>query len=618
MPALYKFILVLPLLLGLGAAAQADDDDAPTVTPPRLSYIDGEISYWRPGAEDWLAARLNTPVAVGDEIYAGENAAFELQIGPRAFVRGDEQSQLALTNQEPDFIQFRATTGRVSLDLRQIDPGTTIEVATPNAVFTITGEGYYRLDIDGDTHFTTRRGGRATLAPAGARAMTILPSEEIVVRDGDPARIESYVAPEPDRWDQWNFARGDDLIDAASARYLPPGVYGADELDRHGDWRVVPEYGPVWIPEGVARSWAPYSTGSWIWDPYYEWTWIDDAPWGWAPYHYGRWVSLDGLWAWAPGPPASRRPHYSPALVAFFSDADEVSLRLGIGAPGLYWVSLSWGEPVVPWWGRPGFRGKPWWGGWHGPRLVNDIAIREKTVIDGTRIVYRNTRHERAVTYAPRERFGRRHEPNRQIERIDFRDKTRVHGALPVRPGPENVAIGIRKGVRPPQNKANRPVVLTRTPRETRLPWRSERPETEAAPKPAIRIVPAPKRDEPDRRRPEFGNQGAEERPRPPQPPRYREMWRAPEPARNAEPPAAIERGGKPPPTFQPGRETQPPKETRPEPREPGREDGAREKARQETRERSQEGRKALPGNPANRMFRRGDRDEDDKGGRRP
>ena len=102
-----------------------------------------------------------------------------------------------------------------------------------------------------------------------------------------------------------------------SARYVSSDVYGARDLDRYGSWRVVPNYGSVWVPAGVATTWAPYTTGSWILDPYYGWTWVDTAPWGWAPYHYGRWVYVNGFWAWAPGPVVVR-PAYAPALVAFY------------------------------------------------------------------------------------------------------------------------------------------------------------------------------------------------------------------------------------------------------------------------------------------------------------
>lgn len=259
-------------------------------TPPRLSFTSGEVSFWRPGADDWTPAQVNMPLAPGDALYAGTSASFELQIGPRAYARAGENTQLGLDNQEPDFLQFRMTSGHASLDLRTLEAGQTVEIDTPNAAFTVEASGYYRVDIaDDTTTFITRRGGHAVMIPAGGSPSTIAASEEVVIHGADNPSIGTYVAPDLDAWDRWNYARTDHLIDVVSARYVPPGVYGTDELDHYGTWRVTPNYGPVWVPE-VAAGWAPYSAGRWVWDPYYGWTWVDDAPWGWAPCHYGRWV----------------------------------------------------------------------------------------------------------------------------------------------------------------------------------------------------------------------------------------------------------------------------------------------------------------------------------------
>src|SRR6185503_17936441 len=106
---------------------------------------------------------------------------------------------------------------------------------------------------------------------------------------------------------------------------VPAGVYGTQELERYGSWRVAESYGAVWTPSAVPAGWVPYSTGRWIWDPIYGWTWLDDAPWGWAPYHHGRWVLIGNSWAWAPGPRIAR-PVYSPALVVFLGG---VSVSIG-------------------------------------------------------------------------------------------------------------------------------------------------------------------------------------------------------------------------------------------------------------------------------------------------
>src|SRR5262249_56104616 len=115
----------------------------------------------------------------------------------------------------------------------------------------------------------------------------------------------------------WEFEGSEVVVGDEVWRDVSEGVYGAGDLAGYGTWRDEPTYGPVWVPSGVSAGWAPYTTGRWVWDPFYSWSWVDSAPWGWAPYHYGRWVYTGGCWGWAPGPFVAR-PFYSPALVAFF------------------------------------------------------------------------------------------------------------------------------------------------------------------------------------------------------------------------------------------------------------------------------------------------------------
>ena len=175
------FMLALCSLQALADPEPVNKEE--DLTPLRLSYMDGAVSFLRPGAEDWTAARLNTPLAAGDGLYTGGRASVELQLGSRAFIRAGGDSQLTLVNQESAFVQFTITGGRVSLDLRALPADYTVEVDTPDAVFTIQQPGYYRLDVDNETHFITRRGGVATVIPAGGEAQGIQPSEDVVVQE---------------------------------------------------------------------------------------------------------------------------------------------------------------------------------------------------------------------------------------------------------------------------------------------------------------------------------------------------------------------------------------------------------------------------------------------------
>jgi hypothetical protein len=392
--------LVVALVLVLVPAACADE--ASDVTPPRLGYLQGPVLLWRPGAADWIAAEPNIPLAPGDELSTAHDGNAEVQIGARAFVRAWGDTQVGLAEQTADTVQLKVTAGNVAVDVRGLEPGQRIQLSAPRAAFVVDRPGYYRLDAAPErTSFLARREGQAatvTRVEAGAS--------------------RTSAAPAPDAWDRWNRARTEALREPASARHVPEGVYGVHDLDEHGDWRVLPTYGAVWVPRGAPAGWAPYTTGRWVWDPRFGWTWVDTAAWGWAPFHHGRWVYLDGIWAWAPGPIVVR-PVYAPALVAFFYAP---GLRAAAGGPFVSWVALGWGEPVVPWWGRPGFVGRPAWVGWGGPHV--DVRI------------HRNTRVHRAVVAMPPERFGRARIQDARVTDIDLRRLEPVRGPLRVGPDP--------------------------------------------------------------------------------------------------------------------------------------------------------------------------------------
>jgi hypothetical protein len=540
-----------------GAALAADappkpDDDTPIpeTTPPRLALIEGSASFWRPGAEGWTPAQVNTALAAGDRLYTDEDSNLELQLDARVFVRAGEKTQLGVANIEPDFVQFELTIGQASIDVREIDPGHTIAVATPNAAFTIEHTGYYRVNVNGDTSaFITRRAGRAIVTPEGGRAGAISPSEQVVVQGEGSPTVETYVAPDLDDWDRWNYARTDRLLDSMSARYVSPGVAGTADLDYNGTWRVVPTYGPVWIPRGVARGWAPYTTGRWVLDPYYGWTWVDYAPWGWAPYHYGRWVYLDSYWAWAPGPLVVRAA-YAPALVVFFG-GDNWSIGLNLGGPAIGWFALGWGEPCYPWWGPAYWRYYPWWGGWGGHRRWHhkdhdhdhdgdhdhdhdgDHDGDHDRDRDRHRVHdYENARVPRAVSVERTDAFGRygggNGEGRHRVERFDDGNVEPIRGALPVRATPASLSPATGGGTkRPPAATENRPVVATRAPQDPSRGLREAGVPLSSTPATSpVRVVPAPPKgggtgDTPRVSRPPFGS-GGRERPEPPAPPPYR------------------------------------------------------------------------------------------------
>lgn len=440
-------------LLG-SRALQADTAGGAAYTPARVSLLEGEVSYYRPSYGDWQDASLNLPLATGDVIATRARSRAEIQLGAKSFLRLGANTELRLDEQSEDVLRFYLSAGRVGFDLRDARAARRVKISSSSVTAELQGGGFYRFEVDeGRTRLITRRGGRMWVA-ARDQTRVLAPDLQLVV-DADTLELAT-IAPPLDEWDRWNLKRTERLLRARRAPVWSDDLYGLAELDAYGEWRLVPTYGYVWIPR-VPRSWAPYSAGRWVWDPFYGWTWVDLAPWGWAPFHYGRWVFLSSVWAWAPGP-VLVRPVYAPALVVFFSGSG-FRVGFGVGTPVVSWVPLGWGEPCYPWWGPPAFRGKPWWGGWHGPRRQGSWEDVPHGRPEGHRLVnsFEHARFRRAVLGVPRERFGRRDAGNVdrlqdvQLERLLVREDIPRRPRIVVDPASTQGAADpqVRRGPKP-------------------------------------------------------------------------------------------------------------------------------------------------------------------------
>jgi probable HAF family extracellular repeat protein len=71
-------------------------------------------------------------------------------------------------------------------------------------------------------------------------------------------------------------------------------------LSSNGSWIDAGDYGYAFRPD-APNDWQPYQDGHWIWTDR-GWYWNSNETFGWATYHYGRWVSIQGIgWCWVPG-----------------------------------------------------------------------------------------------------------------------------------------------------------------------------------------------------------------------------------------------------------------------------------------------------------------------------
>ena len=357
--------LALALLLGAGAMAHAQTDP-----PARVAYISAlEGAVRVQDAGNWAPAALNWPVTTGTRLQLDAGARLELD-GGWLSLRVQGPAALEATALDDSHTQWALTQGSASLRVRDVPADQRVELDTPQLALVATQPGAFRVDTDASSDSTrvTVRAGAVTVYGAAGQAMAVNSGQQIVFAARDLSVLASTAAPPRDAFDQWVAARNGLLQQSASAAYLPPDMPGYQALDRYGQWAQDATYGPVWYPAVTALDWAPYRDGRWAWVAPWGWTWIDDAPWGFAPFHYGRWAQIGPRWAWVPGPRV-RRPVYAPALVQFVGGGPGWSLTAGAGGPGAAWFPLApWEHWQPPYPSSPRYRERiNDWARWRAP-----------------------------------------------------------------------------------------------------------------------------------------------------------------------------------------------------------------------------------------------------------
>ena len=458
------------------AAARQPGGDPPSRVA-RLNYMSGAVTTEPAGTDTWSYAAVNRPLTTGDQLWNDAGARSELHIGSTA-VRLGESTSLSVLNLDDTTTQLKVGLGTVSTHVRDLPPGGSYEIDTPNLALGLTGPGDYRVDVapNGASTTVTVRSGSATVYGSNGQ-YPLSPGQQVVFTGTDLQVAQQSAAPAPDALDQWAASRDAAEQRSVSARYVSRDIPGYQDLDANGTWRETPNYGAVWVPNDTPADWAPYHDGHWIWQAPWGWTWVDDAPWGFAPYHYGRWAHVDDSWAWVPGPVAvSQPPAYAPALVAFVGGGGgpdwSVALTVGgVAAAGCAWFALG-----------PGEAWHPGWGGWsphYYERVNRNIVVNNVTVnktVNVTNITnitninktYVNFRAPHAITAVPASAFVHGQPVARFSQHVDPQQWRNAH-VMPGTPGIAPVRQSLNGGLRtasyrPPAAIGQHSFVATRNP----------------------------------------------------------------------------------------------------------------------------------------------------------
>jgi FecR protein len=475
-----SLILLSLLLFAAPQTAWAADDDDPPGRVARLSYAAGAVSFNPAGTDDWTSAVVNRPLTIGDKLWTDNGARAELNLGTAAIRLGD-QTGFSFLNLDDRATQIQVTEGTLNVRVRRLDQDEVFEIDTPNLAFSILRPGTYRIKVNesGDATMVAVQTGEGEVTGAGS-AYTIRAGESGMFSGVDQLSVDMQGYPAGDEFDRWSSERDRRWDRSSAPRYVSDDVIGSEDLDEYGGWRPVPEYGNVWFPRTTAAGWAPYRNGHWVWISPWGWTWVDDEPWGFAPFHYGRWVVVDGSWGWVPSPPRPAvvradyvRPVYSPALVAWVGGS-RLAVGVGVGSEptGVAWFPLGPRDVYCP--------------SYHASqRYVERVNVSNTVVVNRTQVTnvynnvyvnktenitnvrYQNQAGPNAVTAVSRQAFVAGQPVNRNIVQVDSKEVA----SAPVAPRTPSVApqahsaVGAAAPARvPPAQAMARPVVAKATP----------------------------------------------------------------------------------------------------------------------------------------------------------
>jgi hypothetical protein len=400
-------LIALVGALAVLSPAQAQE---PVVDPPgrvaRVSHIEGKVSVAtqdsaaEDGKEQWSEAVLNRPLTSGDKVSVEGDGRVQLEAGSSNLYL-DRQTEFGFIELDDDVLQMSLTGGAATVRVNRMGERETIQIETPNVTVHLRRPGEYHFEIDpsGNTTIVKTRNGEAEVV-SRLNTYQVRAGEQGVFSglDNLSANIDRLGSRTP--FESWANDRERENDGSRSERYVSRDVIGYEDLDDHGDWISEPEYGHVWRPRYVERDWAPYRYGHWASIGPWGWTWIDDAPWGFAPFHYGRWAYLRSRWCWVPGP-RHLRPVYAPALVGWVG-GPSVSVSVAFGS-GVGWFPLGPREVYVPY-----YR--------HTPRYVRYVNVSNTIIVNNNYFYdidrgrhrdwhYRHRQIPDALTFVPRDRF---------------------------------------------------------------------------------------------------------------------------------------------------------------------------------------------------------------------
>ena len=261
----------------------AVDERALQITPPRLGFVEGDVSFWRPGAGDWEAAQVNLPLAPGDALATQRRQARGADRRAARSCAPPTTRSCGSRARSRTSSSSRSRAGQRHDRLRELQARAPCCRSTRRTrTMTMARDGYYRVDVGAasDPRRSCAAPARPAVTPAGGqRGRGGAPASRSSIEGSAGGQLTVGAAPGFDDWDRWSYDRADRLPRRAALvqRCRPTSTAPRSSSARELALRqhVRPRLGPVRRCRPAGR---PYTYGRWLYDPFYGWSWVDYAP----------------------------------------------------------------------------------------------------------------------------------------------------------------------------------------------------------------------------------------------------------------------------------------------------------------------------------------------------
>lgn len=355
----------------------------------RVREVKGDVWFNAGTDSGWKDVYENMPLTEGYGLLTGESGFIDVEVDSETFIRLASSTEIFLKKIHQDRVLIRYIGGSVYVSHISREGFRTI-------IFDLGIQGSLEFQGQGAIRIDEEPIGKASVAVREGNATVFMYGKEFFIGEGEMALfgegIERSSAYGKDSWDALNEKRDNEVLAISGRGYIEEAIPGRYDVEKYGEWIVVPAYGYVWRPYVMVSGWSPFLYGKWVFLAPFGWTWVSLEPWGWITYHYGNWVpTFNHGWVWVP---ARGYKVWYPARA-----------RIIVEKRSVRWVPLRPGERVS---GLRAFRIDNKYG-----RKINGRSIFSRPVLIKKRKVF----EVREYSPLPRRKEGRRGIYRKRIER---------------------------------------------------------------------------------------------------------------------------------------------------------------------------------------------------------